>query len=376
MQPVRLRREPPRAYTHTHTHTHRDTDTDTKEKKRAGARVSRQREGRRAWRRGAVILQARPRGGFGGRGSARQGGEATCVLVEGAVVSGEREHRWQRNRWQRAPPDGVETASLQAVQSAERTARCHTVAQPGANRSACERVLLLAAQWPVLPRRSWRATRLRTTRSPAMPFCATWPSSGSWPREGGGGGVGAAASSRWQILASQSKMAARVPGRRRRRRRSGGGGKGGRGGRHRRWRRHRGGGGRGAGGIGASVQVMSRGSLDERWLIFGCVASRAVLAVLATGRQTKIGITFVAVDALGKGRETFSLPRPAVDTAVSQTAYWVTGSQPAAGRGRLGGREERRDDREVELHHDRVSRLYEGQRARARRGGCGEAEAG
>ena len=54
----------------------------------AGARVSRQREGRRAWRRGAVILQARPRGGFGGRGSARQGGEATCVLVEGAVVSG------------------------------------------------------------------------------------------------------------------------------------------------------------------------------------------------------------------------------------------------------------------------------------------------
>ena len=45
------------------------------------ARVSRQREGRRAWRRGAVILQARPRGGFGGRGSARQGGEATCVLV-------------------------------------------------------------------------------------------------------------------------------------------------------------------------------------------------------------------------------------------------------------------------------------------------------
>ena len=64
----------------------------------AGARVSRQREGRRAWRRGAVILQARPRGGFGGRGSARQGGEATCVLVEGAVVSGEREHRWQRNR--------------------------------------------------------------------------------------------------------------------------------------------------------------------------------------------------------------------------------------------------------------------------------------
>ena len=83
---------------HTHTHTQRDTDTDTKEKKRAGARVSRQREGRRAWRRGAVILQARPRGGFGGRGSARQGGEATCVLVEGAVVSGEREHRWQRNR--------------------------------------------------------------------------------------------------------------------------------------------------------------------------------------------------------------------------------------------------------------------------------------
>ena len=34
-----------------------------------------------------------------------------------------------------------------------------------------------------------------------------------WPREGGGGGVGAAASSRWQILASQSKMAARAPGR-------------------------------------------------------------------------------------------------------------------------------------------------------------------
>ena len=28
-----------------------------------------------------------------------------------------------------------------------------------------------------------------------------------WPREGGGGGAGAAASSRWQILASQSKMA-------------------------------------------------------------------------------------------------------------------------------------------------------------------------
>ena len=34
-----------------------------------------------------------------------------------------------------------------------------------------------------------------------------------WPREGGGGGVGAAASSRWQMLASQSKMAARAPGR-------------------------------------------------------------------------------------------------------------------------------------------------------------------
>merc|ERR1711938_5923 len=34
-----------------------------------------------------------------------------------------------------------------------------------------------------------------------------------WPREGGGGGVGAAASSRWQILASQSKIAARAPGR-------------------------------------------------------------------------------------------------------------------------------------------------------------------
>ena len=33
------------------------------------------------------------------------------------------------------------------------------------------------------------------------------------PREGGGGGVGAAASSRWQMLASQSKMAARAPGR-------------------------------------------------------------------------------------------------------------------------------------------------------------------
>ena len=32
-------------------------------------------------------------------------------------------------------------------------------------------------------------------------------------REGGGGGVGAAASSRWQMLASQSKMAARAPGR-------------------------------------------------------------------------------------------------------------------------------------------------------------------
>ena len=34
-----------------------------------------------------------------------------------------------------------------------------------------------------------------------------------WPREGGGGSVGAAASSRWQILASQSKMAARALGR-------------------------------------------------------------------------------------------------------------------------------------------------------------------
>ena len=41
----------------------------------------------------------------------------------------------------------------------------------------------------------------------------SWPWAIIWPREGGGGGVGAAASSRWQMFASQSKMAARAPGR-------------------------------------------------------------------------------------------------------------------------------------------------------------------
>ena len=70
-------------------------------------------------------------------------------------------------------------------------------------------------------------TRLLTR--PAVLWCVAWDASAAemsrpartlrlrwaiiWPREGGGGSVGAAASSRWQMLASQSKMAAHTPSR-------------------------------------------------------------------------------------------------------------------------------------------------------------------
>ena len=60
---------------------------------------------------------------------------------------------------------------------------------------------------PVMWGKLWKpaqhlAARARRSRATAAIICH---------REGGGGGVGAAASSRLQILASQSKMAARAP---------------------------------------------------------------------------------------------------------------------------------------------------------------------
>ena len=80
-----------------------------------------------------------------------------------------------------------------------------------------------SSQWQILASQSKMAARApgRALACLSSPACHPDTEGGAhsstwaiiWPREGGGGGVGAAASSRWQILASQSKMAARVPGR-------------------------------------------------------------------------------------------------------------------------------------------------------------------
>ena len=86
----------------------------------------------------------------------------------------------------------------------------------GVGAAASSRWQMLASQSKMAARAPGRA--LACLSSPAChpdteggAHSSTWAI--IWPREGGGGGVGAAASSRWQILASQSKMAARVPGR-------------------------------------------------------------------------------------------------------------------------------------------------------------------